>query len=545
MRLILVTRECRDTVVHVGDYAGFTALDAALHAEQRDVAALLRSAGGIAPSKVPTDLCDSEEGTRVDMGFKGCGKVTAFHPKNIGSGSVSDLYSIKFDDRTREEQCHLLRNNDGGIRFAITTRLRPNTELMEEQREQWSYAAARLIVEKIKLQSELDELQERKEELQERINPTVDGTDAGAPEEADAPQDDDTDLLKSELASLCENIKKVEEELSAKAIMEEELQLLAQAGDSELDDEAADSAGDSEDERSETHGAESAGCAEEVAQVTQQLEEAKAQLQDSLAALQTRDTEVAAKLEKLDASLQTAVRQLESERSSFKTEKYAMQKEHQKSDEETKEKLMQAIKVRQRLREEKTALQRQLDTSQQTQGGNTAQLQPSAGADQGERLTVKHEDAAEVTAKVKLLEAQLEQEAHRYAAKEQDLEQIKEQYCASKVVDKEELVAFYAKHDPGKVADVDRILSRYKSRDQVLCKSLLKQYGELPSAPQSKPAHEIAPEDCWIPRSRMVEFYSKHDVSKVESVDKILNYFLKGPGKCNGTCFRVMALCAC
>jgi len=128
-------------------------------------------------------------------------------------------------------------------------------------------------------------------------------------------------------------------------------------------------------------------------------------------------------------------------------------------------------------------------------------------------------------------------------------------------VTKATLVAFYTKHDPSKLSTVDKILAHYPTKQ--LCESLLKRYGEAPaitggggafgageeaqgegegSTPakpgagsagssdssgdaKSAEVDEAAAARMIVTKPQLIAFYSKHDPSKVDSVDKILKHY--------------------
>ena len=133
-------------------------------------------------------------------------------------------------------------------------------------------------------------------------------------------------------------------------------------------------------------------------------------------------------------------------------------------------------------------------------------------------------------------------------------------------VTKATLVAFYTKHDPSKLPSVDKILAHYPTTQ--LCESLSKRYGEAPaitgagggasfgataegaasdsgssdkakpgeggasglSTSSSAPKSEVdggkaASDRLIVTKPQLIAFYSKHDPSKVDSVDKILKHY--------------------
>jgi hypothetical protein len=103
---------------------------------------------------------------------------------------------------------------------------------------------------------------------------------------------------------------------------------------------------------------------------------------------------------------------------------------------------------------------------------------------------------------------------------------------------REQLVRFYEKHDPTKVASVDKILGHYSAAE--LVESLTKRYGASPTDPEgaAPSAAEDAPAaqgdggevaagaaGTTVTREALVRFYEKHDPTKVASVDKILGHY--------------------
>ena len=59
-------------------------------------------------------------------------------------------------------------------------------------------------------------------------------------------------------------------------------------------------------------------------------------------------------------------------------------------------------------------------------------------------------------------------------------EKITAQLPQGAIVNKDDLITFYAEQDPSKVADVDAILAAYSTQDLVL--NLIKKYGHAPAA---------------------------------------------------------------
>ena len=146
-------------------------------------------------------------------------------------------------------------------------------------------------------------------------------------------------------------------------------------------------------------------------------------------------------------------------------------------------------------------------------------------------------------------------------------------------VTKAQLVAFYSKHDPAKLPTVDKILAHYGSKPRVLVASLQERYGDAPVLNSAADAASAGAEDARdgstrstgadgnsssgagvdnstggvtsarssagasggqsgkredhgdaakgsvVTKAQLVAFYSKHDPSKVASVDKILKHY--------------------
>ena len=86
---------------------------------------------------------------------------------------------------------------------------------------------------------------------------------------------------------------------------------------------------------------------------------------------------------------------------------------------------------------------------------------------------------------------------------------------------KAQLVAFYSKHDPSKVASVDKILKHYTTAQLVT--QLKERYGAAPTPgerPRSKGDMLAAKR-----RQELADFYRKHDPEKVAKADELLaNY---------------------
>jgi hypothetical protein len=54
------------------------------------------------------------------------------------------------------------------------------------------------------------------------------------------------------------------------------------------------------------------------------------------------------------------------------------------------------------------------------------------------------------------------------------------QATSASELSKEQLVAFFTKHDPERIADVDQTLEAFKGKSSVLCQKMKEKYGESP-----------------------------------------------------------------
>eukprot|EP01061_Rhynchopus_euleeides_P009645 TRINITY_DN1882_c0_g1_i13.p1 TRINITY_DN1882_c0_g1~~TRINITY_DN1882_c0_g1_i13.p1 ORF type:complete len:567 (+),score=123.00 TRINITY_DN1882_c0_g1_i13:88-1788(+) len=89
-----------------------------------------------------------------------------------------------------------------------------------------------------------------------------------------------------------------------------------------------------------------------------------------------------------------------------------------------------------------------------------------------------------------------------------------------------EVTEFFKKHNPAKLADVDKILSAYAGREDQLMKDLHANYNvPLPGSeavPAATPASTTEVKDI---RERVTEFFKKHNPAKLTDIDKIVGAY--------------------